>query len=278
VRTRTDPGHANPSPYPLPQGEGKYNSTRWALLLEYDGTPFVGWQRQATGLSVQAVLETAAAKLAGGDPVPSIVAGRTDAGVHAEAQVAQLDLPDTLPAAKVRDALNFHMKPHPVVVLQAALAPDGWNVRFSAIGRSYRYRILNRRVRPALLAGRVWHVAMDLDAPAMHEAAQSLLGRHDFTSFRAAACQAKSPLRTLDRLDVRCDGDLIEITAEARSFLHHQVRNIVGTLKLVGEGRWPIARVAVALAARDRAAAGPTAPPEGLCLTGVRYPMELFQC
>ncbi len=272
---RTPP--PTPSPYPLPQGEGKYNSTRWAILLEYDGTPFVGWQRQATGLSVQAVLETAAAKLVADAPVPSIVAGRTDAGVHAEGQVAQLDLPDTLPAAKVRDALNFHMKPHPVVVLQAAPAPDGWNARFSAVGRTYRYRILNRRVRPALLAGHVWHVAMDLDAAVMHEAAQSLLGRHDFTSFRAAACQAKSPLRTLDRLDVRRDGDQIEITAEARSFLHHQVRNIVGTLKLVGEGRWPIARVAAALAARDRAAAGPTAPPEGLCLTGVRYPTELFQ-
>jgi tRNA pseudouridine38-40 synthase len=250
--------------------------TRWALLIEYDGTSFVGWQRQATGLSVQEVLETAASRLVHGEPVASIVAGRTDAGVHAEGQVAQLDLPDTLPAQKVRDALNFHMKPHPVVVLQAAPAPDGWNARFSAVGRAYCYRILNRRVRPALLAGRVWHVAADLDAAAMHQAAQSLLGRHDFTSFRAAACQAKSPLRTLDRLDVRRDGELIEIIAEARSFLHHQVRNMVGTLKLVGEGRWQMERVAAALAARDRATAGPTAPAEGLCLTGVRYPMALF--
>jgi tRNA pseudouridine38-40 synthase len=250
--------------------------TRWALLLEYDGTPFVGWQRQGSGLSVQAVLETAATKLNHGNPVISTVAGRTDAGVHASAQVAQINLPDTIPARKVRDALNFHMKPHPVVVLCAAPAPEGWSARFSATCRSYRYRILNRRARPALLAGRVWHVAAELDAAAMHEAAQSLLGRHDFTSFRAAACQAKSPLRTLDRLDVRHDGDTVEIVAEARSFLHHQVRNMVGTLKLVGDGSWPIARVAAALAARDRAAAGPTAPAEGLCLTGVRYPVDPF--
>ncbi|HME26157.1 MAG TPA: tRNA pseudouridine(38-40) synthase TruA [Acetobacteraceae bacterium] len=250
--------------------------TRWALLLEYDGAPFVGWQRQGTGLSVQEVLETAAAKLNHGAPVASMVAGRTDAGVHASAQVAQLDLPDTIPAAKVRDALNFHMKPHPVVVLHAAPAPDGWNARFSAIGRSYRYCILNRRARPALLAGRVWHVQAVLDAEAMHRAAQSLLGRHDFSSFRAAACQANSPLRTLDRLDVRRHGDIVEITAEARSFLHHQVRNMAGTLKLVGDGSWPVERVAAALAARDRSAAGPTAPADGLCLTGVRYVIDPF--
>ena len=250
--------------------------TRWAVLLEYDGAPFVGWQRQGNGLSVQAVLETAAARLNHGNPVTSTVAGRTDAGVHASAQVAQIELPDTIPAAKVRDALNFHMKPHPVVVLCATPAPEGWNARFSATRRAYRYRILNRRARPGLLAGRVWHVAAELDAAAMHEAARSLLGRHDFTSFRAAACQAKSPLRTLDRLEVRRDGAIVEILAEARSFLHHQVRNMVGTLKLVGEQSWPTERVATALAARDRAAAGPTAPAEGLCLTGVRYPMELF--
>ena len=250
--------------------------TCWALLLEYDGGPFVGWQRQGTGLSVQEVLETAGAKLNHGAPVASTVAGRTDAGVHASAQVAQLDLPDTIPAAKVRDALNFHMKPHPVVVLHAAPAPDGWNARFSAIGRTYRYCILNRRARPALLAGRVWHVHAELDAEAMHCAAQSLLGRHDFSSFRAAACQANSPLRTLDRLDVRRHGDIVEIIAEARSFLHHQVRNMAGTLKLVGDGSWPVERVAAALAARDRSAAGPTAPADGLCLTGVRYVIDPF--
>ncbi|MEJ0017029.1 MAG: tRNA pseudouridine(38-40) synthase TruA [Acetobacteraceae bacterium] len=250
--------------------------SRWALLMEYDGGPFVGWQRQDNGLSVQGVLEAAAAKLTRGVPVASVVAGRTDAGVHAEAQVAQLDLPDGLPAAKVRDALNYHMKPHPVVVLDVAPAPEEWNARFSAVGRAYRYRILNRRPRPALLAGRAWHVAADLDADAMHVAAQSLLGRHDFTSFRAAACQANSPLRTLDRLDVRRDGEIVECVAAARSFLHHQVRNLVGTLKLVGDGSWPVERVAQALAACDRAAAGPTAPADGLCLTGVRYPVPLF--
>ena len=250
--------------------------THWALRLEYDGTPFVGWQRQSTGLSVQEVLESAASKLSHGAPIVSTVAGRTDAGVHASAQVAQLHLPDTLVAAKVRDALNYHMKPYPVVVLDVAPAPDGWNARFSAIGRTYRYRILNRRARPALLVGRVWHVAAELDADTMHRAAQSLLGRHDFSSFRAAACQANSPLRTLDRLDVERNGDIIEIVATARSFLHHQVRNMVGTLKLVGDGSWPVERVASALAAHDRAAAGPTAPAEGLCLTGVRYGVDLY--
>jgi tRNA pseudouridine38-40 synthase len=245
--------------------------TRWALLIEYDGTPFVGWQTQQNGLSIQQVLEDAAARLNGGETVASIVAGRTDAGVHAAGQVAQIDLPDGWTEDRLRDALNFHMKPHPVVVLRAAPAPDGWNARFSAVARHYRYRILDRRARAALEAGRVWHVPHRLDAEAMHRAAQSLLGRHDFTSFRAASCQANSPLRTLDRLDVRRTGDVIEITAEARSFLHHQVRNMVGTLKLVGIGQWPEARVAAALNARDRGAAGPTAPPDGLCLTGVRY-------
>jgi tRNA pseudouridine38-40 synthase len=244
---------------------------RWALLLEYDGGPFVGWQRQANGLSVQDVLEGAAARLNGGEPVHSVVAGRTDAGVHASAQVAQIELAIAITADKLRDALNYHMKPHPVAVLRAAPAACGWNARFSAVGRVYRYCVLDRRARPALLAGRVWHVPSRLDAGLMHEAAQNLLGRHDFTSFRAAACQANSPLRTLDRLDVRRHGDLIEIIAGARSFLHHQVRNMVGTLRLVGDLSWPVERVGMALAAKDRAAAGPTAPAAGLCLTGVRY-------
>jgi tRNA pseudouridine38-40 synthase len=250
--------------------------TRWALLLEYDGTPFVGWQTQANGLSVQQVLEQAAAHLNAGQPVASTVAGRTDAGVHAEGQVAHIDLPDRYRARTVRDALSYHMKPHPVVVLQAAEVPDAWNVRFNAIRRTYRFRILNRRSRPALNAGRVWHVPAPLAAATMHQAAQRLLGRHDFTSFRAAACQANSPLRTLDRLDVTRHGDLIEIHAEARSFLHHQVRNFVGTLKLVGDGTWPPERVAAALQAKDRAAAGPTAPPEGLTLTKVTYRDDPF--
>jgi tRNA pseudouridine38-40 synthase len=252
-------------------------STRLALLLEYDGRRYVGWQSQSgAGLAVQNVVEGAAAKLAGGAPVPATVAGRTDAGVHAEGQVAMLELPGDWRPDKVRDALNFHMKPHPVVVLRAILAPDGWNPRFSAIGRAYRYRILNRRARPALLVGRVWHVDQALDAEAMHRAAQSLLGRHDFTSFRASKCQAKSPIRTLDRLDVARCGETIEFSVGARSFLHHQVRNMVGTLKLVGEGKWPESAVAGALAACDRSAAGPTAPPDGLALVAVRYPQDPF--
>lgn len=248
----------------------------WALELEYNGGPFVGWQRQAAGLSVQQVLETAAARLNHGNAVTSVVAGRTDAGVHAAAQVAMLALPDRLRAAQVRDALNYHMKPHPVVVLRVAPVPEGWNPRFSATGRCYRYRILNRRARPALLAGRVWHVPAALDAGLMHEAAQSLIGRHDFTSFRAASCQARSPLKTLRQLDVARRGEMIEITAEARSFLHHQVRNMVGTLKLVGDGSWLPDRVAAALTAHNRSAAGPTAPADGLCLVGVSYDAAVF--
>ena len=250
--------------------------TLWALKLEYDGGPFVGWQRQAAGVSVQAIVEEAAANLTRGAPVASVVAGRTDAGVHAEAQVVQLRLPEGYRPEKVRDALNYHMKPHPVVVLAAAVAPEGWNARFSAIRRAYRYRILNRRSRPALALGRVWHVPHALDADAMHDAARLLLGRHDFTSFRAASCQAKSPIRSLDRLDVRRDGDIIEIVTEARSFLHHQVRNLVGTLRLVGDGAWKAERVTAALAAMNRAAAGPTAPPDGLSLVGVYYPVDPF--
>ena len=250
--------------------------TVWALLLEYDGTPFVGWQRQGVGLSVQGVLEAAASRLTNGEHVPSFAAWRTDAGVHAEAQAAMLSLPDRFAAGPIRDALNYHMKPHPVVVLRAAPAPEGWNPRFSAVGRSYRFCILNRRARPALGLHRAWHVERPLDADAMAEAAAMLLGQHDFTSFRASACQARSPVRTLDRLDVTRRGEVIEVVAEARSFLHHQVRNMVGTLALVGAGRWRPERVAQALAARDRSSAGPTAPPDGLYLTGVRYPADPF--
>lgn len=250
--------------------------TYWALLLEYNGGPFVGWQRQDNGLSVQEVVEGAAAQLNGGTAVAATVAGRTDSGVHAAGQVVSLALPTGFRARQIRDALNYHMKPHPVVVVRAAPAPEGWNPRFSAVHRSYRYLILNRRARPALLLGQAWHVATPLNAEPMHQAARTLLGKHDFTSFRAAACQAKSPIRTLDRLDVTRDGDLITIVAEARSFLHHQVRNLVGTLRLVGEGRWPIERVAAVLKARDRSAAGPTASAEGLCLMRVGYPVDPF--
>ncbi len=250
--------------------------TLWALLIEYDGTSFVGWQHQGSGIAVQDVLEQAAAKLARGVPPGTMVAGRTDSGVHAAGQVARIALPEGYEAARVRDALNFHMKPHPVVVVVAAPAPRDWHPRFSALARRYRYRILDRCARPALAANRVWHVPHRLDAAAMAAAAQHLVGRHDFTSFRASSCQAKSPTRTLDVLAVTRDGDCVEITTEARSFLHHQVRNMAGTLKLVGEGRWTPDRVAAALAARDRAAAGPTAPSAGLTFLGARYPIDPF--
>ena len=250
--------------------------TVYALLLEYDGTGFVGWQRQANGRSLQELLETAAGRLADGAPVRSIVAGRTDAGVHAEGQVAQIELPVTLPPDRLRDALNFHLKPHRLVVLQAAEASENFSARFDALGRRYRYIILDRPTRPALDAGRVWHVARKLDAALMHAAAQRILGRHDFTSFRAVACQAKSPVRTLDRLDVARIGDRIEIVAAARSFLHHQVRNLVGTLRQVGDGSHDTDHLARVLAAADRRTAGPTAPPDGLTLVEVRYPTDPF--
>jgi tRNA pseudouridine38-40 synthase len=248
---------------------------RWALKVEYDGTNYVGWQQQADGPSIQSVLQDALARLEGA-AVACIAAGRTDSGVHAEAQVVHADLARMLPPRRLLTALNYHLKPHPIVVVAACRVAEDFNARFSAIGRAYRYRILNRAARPGLLANRVWHVPRPLDAAAMHAGAQHLLGRHDFSSFRAAACQASSPLRTLDRLDVRRHGEMIEIFAEARSFLHHQVRNMVGTLKRVGEGRWAPAHMADVLAARDRSAAGQTAPAAGLCLTSVMYPQDPF--
>jgi tRNA pseudouridine38-40 synthase len=246
----------------------------WALLVEYDGAPFVGWQRQRNGFSVQQVIEDAAARLSG--EVSTIAAGRTDAGVHAAGQVVELHLDREISPDRLREALNYHLKPHPVSVLQTARAPPGWTARFSASRRTYRYLILNRRARPALMAGQVWHVPHPLDAEAMHEAAQSLLGQHDFSSFRAASCQASGPLRTLDRLEVLRRRDVIEIWAEARSFLHHQVRNIAGSLRLVGDGTWPVTEIARVLAAKDRRVAGPTAPAEGLCLMRVGYPNDPF--
>ncbi len=250
--------------------------TRWALLLEYDGAGFAGWQRQPGQPTVQAVLEAAAARLSGGAPVASVAAGRTDAGVHAQGQVAHLDLARAIGAERLADALNFHMRPHRVAVLRAAPVAEEWSARFSAVGRSYRYTMLERRAQPALAEGRVWHQAHPLDAAAMGRAARALLGRHDFSSFRAASCQASGPLRTLDRLDVVRQGERVEFVVEARSFLHHQVRNMVGTLRLVGTGAWGEDAVARVLAARDRAAAGPTAPACGLCLVGVRYGEAVF--
>lgn len=249
----------------------------YALLLEYDGTPFRGWQRQAGGISIQQVLEEAAERLERGT-VATTVAGRTDAGVHAAGQVVALELAAAFPTAHLADALNYHLRPHPVSVLRATSAPPGWNARFSAVRRTYRYVILNRPAPPALAARRVWHVPQPLDVAAMAEAAQALVGRHDFSSFRAAGCQAKSALRTLDSLSVSRNGETIEITATAKSFLYHQVRNLAGSLKLVGEGRWEPGRMAAVLAAADRRLAGPTAPAAGLTLLEVRYTRELFTC
>ncbi len=261
---------------PAAPGVAPLGTTRWALLVEYDGGPFSGWQRQDGQPTVQGVLEAAAGRLEAGRPVAAVAAGRTDAGVHASGQVVHLDLSRPIAPERLAEALSFHMRPHPVTVLRARAVPPDWSARFSATGRRYRYVILNRRARPALLRGRAWHVSEPLDEAAMARAARALLGRHDFTSFRAAACQANSPWRTLDRLDVRREGDLVVLEVAARSFLHHQVRNMAGTLRLVGDGRWPEAAVAVALEARSRAAAGPTAPAEGLTLTGVTYPEPVF--
>ncbi len=250
-------------------------STTYALLIEYDGTPYRGWQRQAGGPSIQAALEEAAMRLKRG-PAATTVAGRTDAGVHAAGQVVALQLEEEFPVGKLAAALNHHLRPQPVAVLSAVPAPAGWSPRFSALRRVYCYRILNRPAPPALAAGRVWHVPQPLDVAAMQEAARPLLGRHDFSSFRAAGCQASSPLKTLARLSVAKTGETITITAAARSFLYHQVRNIAGSLKLVGEGRWEPARLAAVLAARDRRLAGPTAPASGLTLISVLYPRALF--
>ncbi|MFO0295846.1 MAG: tRNA pseudouridine(38-40) synthase TruA [Rhodospirillales bacterium] len=243
---------------------------RYRLTLEYDGGPFVGWQRQTSGPSVQAALEAALAKFAGEAP-EVVAAGRTDAGVHALGQVVHFDLARVWDPRRICDALNYHLRPDPVVALAAAETQDDFHARLSAVKRSYLYRILNRRAPPALDAGRVWPVEKALDAEAMHDAAQLLVGHHDFTSFRASICQARSPVKTLDLLAVRRAGEEIHVDAVARSFLHHQVRNIVGTLVQVGLGRWTRHDVAAALAARDRRAAGPTAPPGGLYLVAVAY-------
>ncbi len=244
---------------------------RYKLTLEYDGTGLVGWQRQAEGVSVQQVLETAAERFCG-ERVTVHGAGRTDAGVHALGQAAHLDLPREASPEVIRNALNHHAKPAAIAVLAVERVADSFDARRSARGRVYLYRILNRRPPPALERGRVWHVGPRLDAEAMQEAARLLLGKHDFTTFRDSLCQAKSPVKTLDALEVSRAGDEIRVEARARSFLHHQVRNMVGTLKLVGAGKWRVGNVAGALEARDRRAGGPTAPAEGLYLVEVVYP------
>ncbi len=247
---------------------------RYKLTLEYDGTGLVGWQRQTSGPSVQQALEEALVKLAG-CPVTVAAAGRTDAGVHATGQVAHVDIDKPLSVEAVRNGLNYWLRGEdgvtPVIVLAAEEAAADFHARFSATGRRYLYRILNRRAAPVLERHRVWWVPKPLDAEAMQAGANHLLGHHDFTSFRAAECQARSPMKTLDVLEVRRDGAEIRIVAAARSFLHHQVRNMVGTLKLVGEGKVPPEHVKMVLQARDRSVAGATAPASGLYLTGVSY-------
>jgi tRNA pseudouridine38-40 synthase len=244
---------------------------RYKLTIEYDGTGLVGWQRQANGLSVQEALETAITRFCG-ERITVHGAGRTDAGVHALGQTAHLDLERTVPADVLRSAVNHYLTPTAISVLAAEAVPHDFDARLSAIGRVYLYRILNRRAPPALERGRVWQVAPPLDVEAMREGARHLVGHHDFSTFRDSLCQAKSPLKTLEALELCHAGDEIHIEARARSFLHHQVRNMAGTLKLVGLGRWRPDGVARALAARDRSAGGPTAPPEGLYLVEIRYP------
>jgi tRNA pseudouridine38-40 synthase len=246
---------------------------RYRITLEYDGGPFAGWQRQDNAPSVQGALEEAIFRLSA-ERVTVTGAGRTDAGVHARGQVAHFDLVKEFTADTIRDALNAHLRPATIAVLEAALAAPDFHARFSAIGRHYEYRILTRRAPPALDKGHVWHVGRSLDAAAMQAGAQAFLGPHDFTTFRSSECQAKSPVKTLDRFDVSVQGDEIVFFARARSFLHHQVRSMVGTLKLVGEGKWRSGDVARALAARDRSACGTVAPPEGLSLLRVDYPLE----
>jgi tRNA pseudouridine38-40 synthase len=243
---------------------------RYKLVIEYDGTPFVGWQVQDNGPSIQGALEQAASAFSG-ETVTMRGAGRTDAGVHALGQVAHVDFARAWDADTVRDAINAHLRPHPIAVLSAEAVADNFDARFSAVKRHYRYRIVNRRAPLALDATRAWRIPRPLDAQAMHAAAQRLVGRHDFTTFRAAECQAKSPVKTLDHLDVERHGDEVHVRASARSFLHHQVRSMVGSLALVGDGRWNADDLARALAARDRAACGPVAPPDGLYLVRVDY-------
>lgn len=243
---------------------------RYRITVEYDGGPFAGWQRQDNGPSIQAALEAAIFKLSA-ERVTVTGAGRTDAGVHALAQVAHFDLEKEFAPEKIRDALNHYLRPDPIAVLTAENAASDFHARFDAIARHYHYRILCRKAPPALDRGRAWHITHVLDTEAMHEAAQELVGRHDFTTFRAAECQAKSPIKTLDRLDVSRSADEVRIEASARSFLHHQVRSMVGSLKLVGEGRWRVSDMAQALDACDRARCGPVAPPEGLYLVRVDY-------
>jgi tRNA pseudouridine38-40 synthase len=243
---------------------------RYKLILEYDGTPFVGWQIQGVGVSVQGVLTEAIAAFCG-HSVKVAGAGRTDAGVHAIGQVAHVGLAKDYRADKVRDAINAHLRPHPVAVLAAEKVGEDFDARFSAKKRHYLYRIANRRPDLALDRTRAWRVPRRLDVEGMNVAAQRLIGKHDFTTFRSTECQAKSPVKTLDTLAVSRDGDEVRVESSARSFLHNQVRSMVGSLVLVGDGKWSTDDLSAALAAKDRARCGPVAPPEGLYLMRVDY-------
>ena len=243
---------------------------RYRLTIEYDGRPYRGFQAQASLPSVQGSIETAIHGFCGQD-LRIHAAGRTDTGVHATGQVIHIDLEKAWPADVVRDALNAHLVPEPIAVLDAVVVDDDWHARFSAKERRYLYRILNRKAPPALDKGRVWHVRKPLDADAMHDAAQVLTGHHDFTTFRDMQCQAKSPMKTLDVAGVRREGEEIHVTFASRSFLHRQVRSMVGSLAEVGVGRWTKADLEAALDAKDRTACGPVAPADGLYLTGVGY-------
>ncbi|MGE3873094.1 MAG: tRNA pseudouridine(38-40) synthase TruA [Parvibaculaceae bacterium] len=243
---------------------------RYKMTIEYDGSPFAGWQSQANAPTVQGVMEDALLSLGGTRPVVH-AAGRTDAGVHARGQVAHVDLDRDWDTRILRNAINAHLRPHPVSVLAVEAAADDFHARFKAVRRFYLYRIANRPAPLALERGKAWWIPLALDHGAMREAAQALVGKHDFTTFRAAECQAQSPVRTVDRIDVAREGDIIDVTVEARSFLHHQVRSMVGSLKLVGQGKWPIGEMAAALLARDRTRCGPVAPPAGLYLMRVDY-------
>ncbi len=249
---------------------------RYRLTIEYDGTPFAGWQVQAGDATVQGALVEAIQRFSG-ERVVVRGAGRTDSGVHAEGQVAHIDLSKDWQPFRIQEALNFHLRPDPIAVLSCARVSDEFDARFSATARHYRYVILNRRAPPTLDRDRVWWVAAPLDAEAMHEAAQALVGHHDFTTFRASICQAASPVKTLERIAVSRHGDRVVIEASARSFLHNQVRSIVGSLKLVGTGKWSRRDLARALAARDRTACGAVAPPTGLYLARVDYPPGLMR-
>jgi tRNA pseudouridine38-40 synthase len=244
--------------------------TRWRLTVEFDGAPFVGWQRQAFGESVQGVLERAIAQMTG-EAITVHGAGRTDAGVHALAMDAHVDIAKPLTEHRLREGVNALVRPHPVSVLDVAEVADDWHARFSCTGRRYLYRILNHRAPPALLRGKVWHIGAPLDLDAMQEGADKLLGSHDFTTFRSVHCQSASPVKTLDELDVERVGEVIHIRAAARSFLHHQVRSMVGCLAMVGRGQWVPEDMGRALAARDRTALGLNAPPEGLYFVSASY-------